>query len=282
MNIERDKLNISVSISCLFDIDVTSPKAKIIFECGKKTRRLPFLVTNYFRQKQSDSCIIVCTYSFYLDDIYYNYDCKDDINVRIDFYYGDNEVIGVPFTVSTNVLTENPNIELDEQYIEYECFDGVTVFSEESEFINDRKAPKNIYTFDFDCENSKFIIHQTPESRNNKNFVEKSVIIVPLLRLFFFVLRITLRVVSLLTVFWQRLTFCREEKRKTLKELERTFLFKSKSMFRLLLKRVLKRIIFLKIYVCRSMSLQEFITKFYQKSLLLKIVSPLCRAGVTK
>lgn len=108
----------------------------------QKTRRLPFLVTNYFRQKQSDSCIIVCTYSFYLDDIYYNYDCKDDINVRIDFYYGDNEVIGVPFTVSTNVLTENPNIELDEQYIEYECFDGVTVFSEESEFINDRKAPK--------------------------------------------------------------------------------------------------------------------------------------------
>ena len=72
MNIERDKLNISVSISCPFDIDVTSPKAKIIFECGKKTRRLPFLVTNYFRQKQSDSCIIVCTYSFYLDDIYYN------------------------------------------------------------------------------------------------------------------------------------------------------------------------------------------------------------------
>ena len=58
------------------------------------------------------------------DDIYY-IDCKDDINVRIDFYYGDNEVIGVPFTVSTNVLTENPNIELDEQYIEYECFDGV-------------------------------------------------------------------------------------------------------------------------------------------------------------
>lgn len=84
-----------------------------------------------------------------------------------------NEVIGVPFTVSTNVLTENPNIELDEQYIEYECFDGVTVFSEESEFINDRKTPKNIYTFDFDCENSKFIIHQTPESRNNKILLKK-------------------------------------------------------------------------------------------------------------
>ena len=121
MNIEKNKLNLSVSISCPFDIDVTSPKAKIIFECNGKTRRLPFLVTNYFRQKQSDSCIIVCTYSFFLDEIYYNYNCNDDIKVRIDFYYGDNEVIGIPFTVSTNVLTENSNIELDEKYIEYEC-----------------------------------------------------------------------------------------------------------------------------------------------------------------
>ena len=117
MNIEKNKLNLSVSISCPFDIDVTSPKAKIIFECNGKTRRLPFLVTNYFRQKQSDSCIIVCTYSFFLDEIYYNYNCNDDIKVRIDFYYGDNEVIGIPFTVSTNVLTENSNIELDEKYI---------------------------------------------------------------------------------------------------------------------------------------------------------------------
>jgi len=31
MNIEKNKLNLSVSISCPFDIDVTSPKAKIIF-----------------------------------------------------------------------------------------------------------------------------------------------------------------------------------------------------------------------------------------------------------
>ena len=71
------------------------------------------------------------------------------------------------------VLTENPNIELDEQYIEYECFDGVTIFSEESEFINDRKAPKNIYTFDFDCENSKFIIQYTARQVQYSDFQSK-------------------------------------------------------------------------------------------------------------
>ena len=197
MNIEKNKLNLSVSISCPFDIDVTSPKAKIIFECNGKTRRLPFLVTNYFRQKQSDSCIIVCTYSFFLDEIYYNYNCNDDIKVRIDFYYGDNEVIGIPFTVSTNVLTENSNIELDEKYIEYECFDGVTVFSDESEFDNDRKKLKNSYSFDFDCENNQFIIHQIPENKYNESFIKKSVVIIPLIRFIFFILRIVLSVVLL-------------------------------------------------------------------------------------
>ena len=197
MNIEKSKLNLSVSISCPFDIDVTSPKAKIIFECNGKTRRLPFLVTNYFRQKQSDSCIIVCTYSFFLDEIYYNYNCDDDIKVRIDFYYGDNEVIGIPFTVSTNVLTENSNIKLDEKYIEYECFDGVTVFSDENEFDNDRKKSKNSYSFDFDCENNQFIIHQIPENKYNESFIKKSVVIIPLIRFIFFILRIVLSVVLL-------------------------------------------------------------------------------------
>lgn len=197
MNIDKNKLKISVSFSCPFDIDVTSPKAKIVFECGGKTRRLPFLVTNYFRQKQSSSCIVVCSYSFLLDNLYYNYACNDDINVRIDFYYGENEVIGVPFTVSTNVLTENQNIELDEKYIEYECFDGVTVFSDEGEFIDDRKKTKNTYSFDFDCDNNKFVIHQFPENRQSESFVQKSVLIVPVIRLIFFILRIALSVVLL-------------------------------------------------------------------------------------
>lgn len=197
MNIDRNKLKISVSFSCPFDIDVTSPKAKIVFKCGEKTRRLPFLVTNYFRQKQSSSCIVVCSYSFLLDNLYYNYTCDDDINVRIDFYYGENEVIGVPFTVSTNVLTENQNIELDEKYIEYECFDGVTVFSDEGEFIDDRKKTKNTYSFDFDCDNNKFVIHQFPENRQNESFVQKSVLIVAVIRLLFFILRLALSIVLL-------------------------------------------------------------------------------------
>lgn len=43
MNIEKDKLNISVSISCPFDIDVTSPKAKIFLNAAVKRGDCLFL-----------------------------------------------------------------------------------------------------------------------------------------------------------------------------------------------------------------------------------------------
>lgn len=193
MIIDKNKLKISVAISCPFDIDVTSPKAKIIFECDGKTRRLPFLVTNYFRQKQSESCIIVCSYTFLLDKIFYNFESDSDISARIDFYYGDNAVEGVPFSVSTNVLNENPDITLDDKYVEYECFDGVAVFTnEENEFESDKKKPLHIYSAAFDCDNSRIIISKSKSTKEHLGFAQKSVIVVPVIRFIFFILRLLL------------------------------------------------------------------------------------------
>ncbi len=197
LSIEGNKLNLSASISCPFDMDVTSPKAKIVFECGSKTRRLPFLVTNYFRQKQSDSCIVVCTYTFLIDKIFYNYDSVSDIRARIDFYYGENEVEKVPFTVSTNVLNENPNLELEEKYIEYECFNGVTVFDSEEDYDASKRESADSYTFSFDCENSNIILSKIPQARQEISFAQRSRIIVPVVRFVFFVVRIILAVLLL-------------------------------------------------------------------------------------
>ena len=225
LTVDKNKMNISVSISCPFDVDVTSPKAKIIFRCGDKVRRLPFLVTNYFRQKQSESCIVVCTYTFLLDYLFYNLESEEDITASIDFYYGDSCAQSLPFTVSTNVINENPSLVLDEQYIEYECFDGVAVFSnEESEYENNKRKNENCYTFDFDCENSKIIIKKVTEHRNEKPFHQKSRIIVPAVRLVFFILRILLSVLLapyfILDGFFSALGFL--PKRKT-KEIDSVF-----------------------------------------------------------
>lgn len=195
--IDKNKLNISVAVSCPFDMDVTSPKAKIVFECDGKTRRLPFLVTNYFRQKQSDSCIIVCTYTFLIDKLFYDFDINSDIKARIDFYYGDNEVTAVPFTVSTNVINENPDIDIDEKYIEYECFDGVAVFDNDEEYEASKNETLNSYTFSFDCENSNIIISKISDLKISKQFIEKSKIIVPVIKFVFFVLRAVLAVLLL-------------------------------------------------------------------------------------
>lgn len=193
MTVDRNELNISTSVSCPFDIDVTSPKAKIIFECDGKTRRLPFLVTNYFRQKQSDTCIVVCTYTFFLDHIFYNFDNSCDIRAHFEFYYGDNEVERIPFTVSTNVINENPQLEIEEKYIEYECFDGVTVFSNgDEEFVNSKKRNKHIYSADFDCENSELVIKKSEKSYGEKSLAQRSVIVVPVIRFIAFLIRIIL------------------------------------------------------------------------------------------
>lgn len=192
---DKNKLNLSVSISCPFDVDVTSPKAKIVFTCGEKTRRLPFLVTNYFRQKQSDSCIIVCTYTFFLDNLFYHYECDEDIKARIDFYYGSHVCEGVPFTVSTNVLNENPGMSLAEKYIEYECFDGVTVFTnEETDFEHKKDEALHRYSLAFDCDNCRLILSKSSRSVNERSFAQKSRVIVPAVRFIFFLLRILLAV----------------------------------------------------------------------------------------
>lgn len=197
LTIDKNKLNISVAISCPFNVDVTSPKAKIVFECDGKTRRLPFLVTNYFRQKQSDSCIIVCSYTFFIDYIFYNFSSDSDIKARIDFYYGENELESVPFSVSTNVLNENPEISIDEKYIEYECFDGVAVFSGDDDLGVGAAHSNDIYEFSFEPENNLIIISKKLNNTLRKSFAEKSRIIVPLIKFVFFVLRTILAIILL-------------------------------------------------------------------------------------
>ena len=61
LHIEDARMEIGVAINCPFDVDVSSPKARILFECDGQTRRLPLRVVNYFRQKQEGSCIVYAT-----------------------------------------------------------------------------------------------------------------------------------------------------------------------------------------------------------------------------
>ena len=106
LHIEDARMEIGVAINCPFDVDVSSPKARILFECDGQTRRLPLRVVNYFRQKQEGSCIVVCNYTYLLDQIFYRFQPESPVTVTIDFEYGRHTVQALPFTVSTNVLHE--------------------------------------------------------------------------------------------------------------------------------------------------------------------------------
>lgn len=191
LHIEENRLEIGTAISCPFDVDVSSPKAKILFACDGQTRRLPLRVVNYFRQKQEESCIVVCNYTFLLDHIFYQFEPKSPITITIDFEYGTHLVHAVPFLVSTNVMHENPELKLDENYIEYECFDGITVFdSPEGEYDTGRDSSGKIYSLGFDCENNAILVFSDTQAPAAQSFAKRSKIIVPVLRFVDFALRL--------------------------------------------------------------------------------------------
>ncbi|MCC8073258.1 MAG: CDP-glycerol glycerophosphotransferase family protein [Clostridiales bacterium] len=259
--VEKNRLNISVSISCPFDMDVTSPKAKIIFECDGKKRRLPFLITNYFHQKQSGSCIVVCTYTFLLDKLFYNFESDSDIKAHIDFYYGEHEVEFVPFLVSTNVINNNPHLHINEQYIEYECFDGAAMFSREEIENDETEEESNNYSFSFDCANSTIIIKRLNVYKKT-TLVKRSKIVVPLIKFIFFLLRIALAVVLspyfLVDGFLAGIGILPKRKTRTLDSLDRNVFVQIKVNFSSFLKTSFKKSNFKKnlrrplIAVCRK------------------------------
>lgn len=198
LHIEDTRMEIGVAINCPFDVDVSSPKARILFECDGQTRRLPLRVVNYFRQKQEGSCIVVCNYTYLLDQIFYRFQPESPVTITIDFEYGRHTVQALPFTVSTNVLHENPGLELPEEYMEYECFDGATVFdAPDNEYVPPAQTGNRTYTFDFDCENSAILLFSKKKKNGDRPFVQRSRVLVPLLRFIDFALRCLLALLLL-------------------------------------------------------------------------------------
>ena len=191
ISIEENKLRLSVAFSCEYNVDVTSPKAKIVFQQGETTRRLPLLVTNYFRQKQNESCVVVCNYTFLIDKLFYNKNSDEDIVFRIDFYYGDEECIAVPFNISSNVLLENPDIEISDEHIEYECVDGVAVFDSVSEYETSNAKYFDRFDIGFDFDNNLIVLKKTEKAKARRKFKPISALI----RFVFFILRVVLAIV---------------------------------------------------------------------------------------
>ena len=125
-----------------------------------------------------------------IDKLFFNKDSDEDIKIRIDFYYGENEITGVPFSISSNVILDNPDIEVSEENIEYECFDGVAVFDSASEYETSNEKYFDKYKFDFDFKENLIILKKTDKARKRRKFKPVSTLI----KFILFVLRVLLAV----------------------------------------------------------------------------------------
>lgn len=168
LNVDKNQLNISVTISTPFDIDITSPKAKIVFEYGGKTRRLPFLIRNFYRQRQNNLCVIICSCSYLLEYIFDDFTDFSEMKAGIDLYYGDNEVCTLPFTVSDKVIRDNPLINIEEKFIGSESFDGFTVFDGETKPDDAVSCP---YSLNLEPEKGYIIILKGETPSEKKRFI---------------------------------------------------------------------------------------------------------------
>ena len=192
LNIDKNQLNISVTISTPFDIDITSPKVKIVFEYNGKTRRLPFLIRNFYRQKQNNLCVVICTHSYLLDYIFDDVKDFSEIKARIDLYYGENEAIALPFTVSDKVIYDNPNLAVEESFIGNESFDGFTIFEREAKPNDNCRKSDTPYSLDLEPENGIIVISKG-ETRPENNKIKLS----PILKFVFTFLKAILAIALL-------------------------------------------------------------------------------------
>lgn len=69
-------------------------------------------MVNYFRQKQEGSCIVVCNYTYLLDQIFYRFQPESPVTITIDFEYGRHTVQALPFIRVYQCAHENPGLEL--------------------------------------------------------------------------------------------------------------------------------------------------------------------------
>ena len=108
--INENKLCLSVTFSCDYNSEVASPKAKVFFEQDKTTRRMPLPIKEYAKLNNSKSCAVECSYEYLIDKLFYNKQSSSDIKIRFDIYYGDEEYIGVPISISENAQIERKEL----------------------------------------------------------------------------------------------------------------------------------------------------------------------------
>ena len=112
--VNENKLNISLAFSCAYNAAVTSPKGRVFFQQDNVSRRMPIPVSKYVEEKNG-LCTIECEYTYLVDKIFFKTNSSSEIKIRIDFYYGEEELIGVKPSFPSGFELDNSSFGIDFQ-----------------------------------------------------------------------------------------------------------------------------------------------------------------------
>lgn len=110
--LEKDELNLSVKISCPNNEKALSPKIRLLFRQGDKTRRLPIIIDEK-AVDENGTFTIYASYKYFLTRLFLGGD-NEDISLTFSFSYADDEIDNLVITSAENVTDENITINDDE------------------------------------------------------------------------------------------------------------------------------------------------------------------------
>lgn len=105
---EDNLMTLSVRLKCDYNVSVRSPKLSIFLDNGTETRRFPFPMQAYFPEENLQTCVMFANYTFNLDFLFSKDADNSSFSMRFLLTYGEEEVDGVPYKVSSDVPNEHP------------------------------------------------------------------------------------------------------------------------------------------------------------------------------
>lgn len=104
--LEKDELNLSVKISCPNNPKALSPKIRLLFRQGDKTRRLPIVIDEKTVDDENETCTIYASYKYFISKLFLSGD-KGDISLTFSFSYADEEMDNLVIGGAENVTDKN-------------------------------------------------------------------------------------------------------------------------------------------------------------------------------
>ncbi len=96
IEIEQDKMNLSLKITIPYDSAVHSPKVTLIYKMGDETRFIPILVQSYYPNVDGTTCTIIAGYKYNIECLF-NEPIKDyPIEMQVDVLYGEEHLRDIP------------------------------------------------------------------------------------------------------------------------------------------------------------------------------------------